>query len=152
MLLLWYTSKTVWNEGHLTTVAMLCTPIESSWQMRGITSSRRVIGPLHSIKGCFVKSQWTIKVRQSRQQIMVSSILPKITKFNILSKYWSHSVRLGPYFSLFHTFTASGCQKVQKNILQMNLLSFCTTIEPKLSELKKTINIEKKSSKIPVFL
>ncbi len=45
-----------------------------------------------------------------------------------------------------------GCQTIQKNVLQINLLSFCATIELKLSKLQKTVKIEKRSSKKPCFL
>jgi hypothetical protein len=68
---------------------------------------------------------------------------------------YSHSVRLGPYFSLSHTFTASGMAWVSKNpifFLQINLFSFCARIEPKLSKLQKTVKIDKRSSKKPCFL
>jgi hypothetical protein len=36
------------------------------------------------------------------------------------------------------------CQKIRKNVLQINLLSFCATIELKLSKLQKIIKIEEK--------
>ena len=44
------------------------------------------------------------------------------------------------------------CQKIQKNILQINLLSFCATIEPNLSKLQKIIKIEEKIIKNLCFL
>ena len=44
------------------------------------------------------------------------------------------------------------CQKMQKNILQINLLSFCATIELKLSKLWKFIKIEEKVIKFFCFL
>ena len=45
-----------------------------------------------------------------------------------------------------------GCQKIQFFFFQINLLSFCARIEPKLSKLQKTVKIDKRSSKKPCFL
>ena len=44
------------------------------------------------------------------------------------------------------------CQKIQKNVSQINLLSFCATIELKLSNLQKIIKIEEKVIKNLCFL
>ena len=44
------------------------------------------------------------------------------------------------------------CQKIQKNVLQINLLSFCARIEQKLSKLQKIIKIEEKVIKNLCFL
>ena len=44
------------------------------------------------------------------------------------------------------------CQKIQKNVLQINLLSFCARIELKLSKLQKIIKTEEKVIKNLCFL
>ena len=49
--------------------------------------------------------------------------------------------QIGPLFfplPYFHSFRDGvECQKIQKNILQINLISFCATIKLKLSKLQK---------------
>jgi hypothetical protein len=68
-----------------------------------------------------------------------------------ISLHPHHSVRLGPYFSHSHTFTASGMALVSKHPKKY-LLSFCARIEQKLSKLQKIIKIEEKVIKNLCFL
>ena len=50
-----------------------------------------------------------------------------------------------PIHHLFgHPWGHYGCQKIQKNIWQIDLLSYCSNIQPKLNELQETFRCHQK--------
>ena len=90
-----------------------------------------------SLSALLVESVCTHLVYGSRQQYQLGCGVSREGKNNIfwicMSSWadFNHGLVVRPQGS-------QGCQKIHKNILQINLLSYCANIQPILKKLQKT--------------
>ena len=86
---------------------------------------------------------------------------PSAQTSNWSGTFFGHPVTVAvwtqnPFTSLLTRLEGSqgsqGCRKIRFFILKIKLLNSCAKINPKVQKLQKTLKIEKKLSKNPVFL